>query len=148
MSTSKFTLDQETINEMVFEGTRILGITAPIKNYQFCQLLNQVMGIEFRFNPEHEIALKRKNRMYYFSMYESYEPTLSLEHYVYHNQYDGEYLLPELKHMDFIWWIKGEFIEDEKVNDITQSLRQIKGVQLVAELTPDQIKNKGHLIFE
>jgi hypothetical protein len=106
------------------------------------------MGIEFRFNPEHEIALKRKNRMYYFSMYESYEPTLSLEHYVYHNQYDGEYLLPELKHMDFIWWIKGEFIEDEKVNDITQSIRQIKGVQLVAELTPDQIKNKGHLIFE
>jgi hypothetical protein len=27
-------------------------------------------------------------------------------------------------------------------------VRGIKGVQLVAELTPDQIKNKGHLIFE
>ena len=62
--------------------------------------------------------------------------------------FDGEYLLPELKHMDFIWWIRGEWIEDEKVNDILQTVRGIKGVQLVAELTPDQIKNKGHLIFE
>ena len=57
-------------------------------------------------------------------------------------------LLPELKHMDFIWWIRGEWIEDEKVKDILYTIRNIKGVQLVAELTPEQIKNKGHLIFE
>ena len=56
--------------------------------------------------------------------------------------------MPELKHMDFIWWIRGEWIDDEKVNDILYTVRNIKGVQLVAELTPDQIKNKGHLIFE
>jgi hypothetical protein len=106
------------------------------------------MGFEFRFNPDHEIALKRKNRTYYFSMYEGNEPTTSIQHFVYHNQFDGEYLLPELKHMDFIWWIRGEWIDDEKVNDILQTVRGIKGVQMVAELTPGQIKNKGHLIFE
>ncbi len=145
---SKIILDQDAINESDFEGSRILGITAPIKNYQFCILLNQYMGFEFRFNPNHEIALKRKNRTYYFSMYEGNEPNTSIQHFVYHNQFDGEYLLPELKHMDFIWWIRGEWIEDEKVNDILQTVRGIKGVQLVAELTPDQIKNKGHLIFE
>ena len=37
---------------------------------------------------------------------------------------------------------------DEKVKDILYTIRNIKGVQLVAELTPEQIKNKGHLIFE
>jgi hypothetical protein len=50
--------------------------------------------------------------------------------------------------MDFIWWLKGDWIEDEKVKEITQTIRDIKGVQLVVELTPDQIKNKGNLIFE
>ena len=145
---SKLILDQDAINENDFEGTRILGISAPIKNYQFCILLNQYMGFEFRFNPDHEIALKRKNRTYYFSMYEGTEPTTSIQHFVYHNQFDGEYLLPELKHMDFIWWIRGEWIEDEKVNDILQTVRDIKVVKMVAELTPDQIKNKGNLIFE
>jgi hypothetical protein len=145
---SKLILDQDAINENDFEGSRILGISAPIKNYQFCILLNQYMGFEFRFNPDHEIALKRKNRTYYFSMYEGGEPTTSIQHFVYHNQFDGEYLLPELKHMDFIWWIRGEWIEDDQVNDILQRVRGIKGVQMVAELTPDQIKNKGNLIFE
>ena len=144
----KLILDQDAINENDFEGSRILGISAPIKNYQFCILLNQYMGFEFRFNPDHEIALKRKNRTYYFSMYEGTEPTTSIQHFVYQNQFDGEYLLPELKHMDFIWWIRWEWIDDEKVNDILQTVRGIKGVQMVAELTPDQIKNKGHLIFE
>jgi hypothetical protein len=145
---SKLILNQEEINEQDFEGTRILGITAPIKNFQFCLLLNQSMGFEFRFNPEHEIALKRKNRTYYFSMYEANEPNTTFQHFVYHNQYDGEYLLPELKHMDFIWWIKGAWIEDDKVKEITQTIRDIKGVQLVVELTPEHIKNKGNLIFE
>ena len=93
---SKLILDQDAINESDFEGSRILGITAPIKNYQFCILLNQYMGFEFRFNPNHEIALKRKNRTYYFSMYEGNEPNTSIQHFVYHNQFDGEYLLPEL----------------------------------------------------
>jgi hypothetical protein len=106
------------------------------------------MGFEFRFNPDHEIALKRKSRTYYFSMYEADEPNSNFQHFVYHNQYDGEYLLPELKHMDFIWWLKGDWIENEKVKEIIQTIRDIKGVQLVVELTPDQIKNKGNLIFE
>lgn len=144
---SKIILDQDAINESDFEGSRILGITAPIKNYQFCILLNQYMGFEFRFNPNHEIALKRKNRTYYFSMYEGNEPNTSIHHFVYHNQFDGEYLLPELKHMDFIWWIRGEWIEDEKVNDILQTVRGIKGVQLVAELTPIKSKIKGILFL-
>ena len=96
----------------------------------------------------HEIALKRKNRTYYFSMYEADEPNTTIQHFVYHNQYDGEYLLPELKHMDFIWWIRGDWVEDEKVKEISQTIRDIKGVQLVVELTPEHIKNKGNLIFE
>lgn len=106
------------------------------------------MGFKFRLNSDHEIALRRKNRTYYFSMYEADEPNTTIQHFVYHNQYDGEYLLPELKHMDFIWWIRGEWVEDEKVKEISQTIRDIKGVQLVVELTPEHIKNKGNLIFE
>ena len=39
-------------------------------------------------------------------------------------------------------------LEDDKVKEITQTIRDIKGVQLVVELTPEHIKNKGNLIFE
>ncbi|MFY8046089.1 MAG: IPExxxVDY family protein, partial [Chitinophagaceae bacterium] len=61
--------------------------------------------------------------------------------------FDGEYLLPEFKHLDFLWLMKGDVISEETVQAMIQSVRQINGVQLVMELSQDKIKNKGHLIF-
>jgi hypothetical protein len=68
-------------------------------------------------------------------------------HYLYNNQFDGEYLLPEFKHLDFLWLMKGDMMNDTGVIALVQSIRQIPGVQLVMELPTEKIKNKGHLIF-
>jgi hypothetical protein len=143
----KLTLDIQSLNEDFFEETRLLGIIAPIKNYQLCWQLNNLFGYDFRLNPEIEIHLLKKNRNYFFNIYESTEPASFLTHYIYHNQFDGEYLLPEFKHMDFLWLMKGDCVDDEKCNWIKQAIKSISGVQLVAELTNEQIKNKGNMVF-
>jgi hypothetical protein len=140
-------LDVEELNDDFFEDTRLLGITAPVKNYQFCLQLNNQLGYHFRLNNDIEIHLRRKERSYYFSVYQSAEPNSFLVHYLYHNQCDGEYLLPEFKHMDFLWLMKGDLVDAEKGEWIKQSVRNINGVQLVAELTNEQIKNKGNMVF-
>jgi hypothetical protein len=101
----------------------------------------------FRINNEIEIQLKKKNRDYFFSIYEYKEPTGSLEHYIYNNQFDGEYLLPEFKHLDFLWLLKGDIVTDEMLLEKMGNLRSISGVQLVLELTYEKIKNKEHLIL-
>ncbi|TAF55390.1 MAG: IPExxxVDY family protein [Sphingobacteriia bacterium] len=144
----KLRLDQDGITEEFFEDTRLLGITASVKNYQFCMLLNRNMGYDFRLNPEIEIEMRKKGRKYFFSIYQYQEPTSQLVHYLYHNHYEGEYLLPEFKHMDFLWLMKHDWVDDEKCEWITQVVRQMNGVQLVAELTHEQIRNKGNMIFE
>ena len=105
------------------------------------------MGYQFRLNNDIEIHLRKKERSYYFSVYESIVPNSFLSHYVYHNQYDGEYLLPEFRHMDFLWLMKGDFVDDEKCTWIKQTINNIAGVQLVVELTNEQIKNKGNMVF-
>jgi hypothetical protein len=92
-------------------------------------------------------VLKRKGRSYYFSVYQYKEPNTNLVHYLYQNQFDGEYLLPEFKHMDFLWLMKHEMVEEEKCNWIKQIVRNIHGVQMVVELTNEQIKNKGNMVF-
>lgn len=143
----KLTLDIQSLNEDFFEDTRLLGIIAPIKNYQLCWQLNNLLGYDFRLNPDIEIHLLKKNRNYFFNIYESTEPNSFLTHYIYHNQFDGEYLLPEFKHMDFLWLMKGDLVDDEKCNWIKQAVKSISGVQLVAELTNEQIKNKGNMVF-
>jgi hypothetical protein len=143
----KLRLDVDELNDDFFEDTRLLGITATVKNYQFCMQLNNMLGYDFRLNPEIEIHLKKKNRSYYFSIYQYKEPNTPLIHYLYQNQFDGEYLLPEFKHMDFLWLMKYDYVDNDKCNWIRQTIRNLNGVQLIVELTNEQIKNKGNMVF-
>jgi hypothetical protein len=144
---SKLILDTQDITDGFFEDTRLLGIMAPMKDYQFCWQINNILAVDFRVNNDIEIQLKKKNRNYFFSLFEYRESSTSLEHYIYNNQFDGEYLLPEFKHLDFLWLMKGDTVTDEMLQGKAESLRSINGVQLVVELTNEKIKNKEHLIF-
>ena len=81
-------VDNEALAEEFFDGTRLLGIVGPVKDYQFCWLINQAMQIDLRVNHEIEIMLTRKKRNYFFSIYEYAEPTGFLVHYLYNNQFD------------------------------------------------------------
>jgi hypothetical protein len=146
-SSMKLVLDHREMTDSFFEDTRLLGIMAPMKDYLFCWQLNQLMGVDFRINNEIEIQLKRKARDYFFTVYEYAEPHSSLVHYLYNNQYDGEYLLPEFRHLDFLWLLKGDPVGDTEMDGMLKTVRSIKGVQLVVELTNEQIRNKEHLVF-
>jgi len=143
----KLKLDIEVMAEEFFENTRLAGIVAPVKDYQFCWLLNHHFRFNFRANPEVEIQLTKKKRQYFFTIYEFSEPNSSLKHYLYNNQHDGEYLLPEFKHLDFLWLMKGDVIDTTLFNEMLQSVKTIKEVQIISELSTDKIKNKGNLIF-
>ena len=143
----KLKIDNESIAQEFFENAVLLGIVAPIKDYLFSWLLNQILGLNFRVNTDIEIQLSKQQRKYFFSIYEYAVPSTSITHYIYNNQFDGEYLLPEFKHLDFVWLIKGEFISAEELKTLMQSIKSIPGVQLVNEMTNEKIKNKQHLIF-
>ncbi len=143
----KLRLDQDSLNEDFFDNTHLLGIIAPIKNYFFCWQLNNELGIKFRLNNEVEIHLRKKKRDYYFNIYEWSEIETSVTHYLYHNQFDGEYLLPEFRNMDFLWLMKGDMVAKEKLKQIIGGIKNIPSVQLVAELTTEKIVNKGNMIF-
>jgi len=144
---SKMVLDNKGLAEAFFSDTRLLGIMASVKDYQFCWHLNNNIGLDFRVNNEIEIKWLKKKRWYYFSVYEYEEPTRFLSHYVYNTQFDGEYLLPEFKHLDFLWLMKGDEVCDEALQETIQTIRSINSVQLVTELSVHQIKNKENLIF-
>jgi hypothetical protein len=144
---NKLTLDNRELTEMFFEDTRVLGIMAPVRDYQFCWQLNSATGLDFRVNHELEIKVIRKKRDYFFTIYEYNEPTRFLSHYVYNNQFDGEYLLPEFKHLDFLWLMKGDEVCDESLQETVQTIRSIQQVQLVTELAVNKITNKENLVF-
>jgi hypothetical protein len=143
----KLKLNIEDMTDGFFEDTRLLGIVAPVKDYLLVWQLNNRLRFDFRNNHELEIQLTKKERKYFFGIYEFREPGNALQHFLYNNQFDGEYLLPEFKHLDFLWLLKGDTVADEKLSHLMNSVRSVSGVQLVMELSQDKIRNKGHLIF-
>jgi hypothetical protein len=143
----KLVLDNKNLADDFFEDTRLLGIMAPIKDYQLCWHLNHLMRMDFRVNNDIEIQLSKKDRNYFFAVYEFSEPTGSLSHYLYNNRFDGEYLLPEFKHLDFLWLMKGDIVNEESLQETINDIKEISGVQLVIELTNAKIRNKEHLVF-
>lgn len=143
----KLKLEFDDLAEEFFEETHLLGLVAPIRDYQFCWQLNHLLRFDFRVNHEIEIQLFKKKRHYFFTIYEYHQPNSSLVHYLYKNQHDGEYLLPEFKHLDYLWLLKGDVVSQEFLEDLKETIKSINGVQLVMELTNEKIKNKGHLIF-
>ena len=143
----KLKIDNETIAEEFFECTHLLGIVAPVKGHLFIWHINERLGFKFRLNNSLEIQLRKKERNFFFSIYEYEVPGCCLIHYLYNNQYDGEYLLPEFKHLDFLWLVKGEEIDRSELTLLEQSIKVLPSVQLVTEMTNEKIKNKQHLIF-
>ncbi len=147
MAVLKLELDTQEIIDNFFDDTKLLGIVTTVKDYRFCWNLNNLLGLSFRINHDIEINLKRKKRYYFFSVYEYHEPNSALCHYLYNNLYDGEYLLPEFKNLDFLWLMKNDIVTEQYLDQIKAMLRNIPGVQLVTELTNEKIKNKEYLIF-
>jgi len=143
----KLKIDNDILIEEFFENTHLLGIVAPIKNYQFIWNINQFLGFHFQVNHNLEIVLVKKSRSYFFSIYEYQIPGSSLTHFLYNNQHDGEYLLPEFKHLDFLWLTKGDDVEKAEIIALQQSIKGISAVQLVTEMTNEKIKHKQHLLF-
>lgn len=143
----KLKLNIEDMTDGFFENTRLIGIVAPVKGYQLVWQLNNRLRFDFRSNNDLEIQLTKRQRKYFFGIYEYQEPGNALQHFLYNNQFDGEYLLPEFKHLDFLWLQKGDTVPDDKLARLINSVKDIPGVQLVMELSQEKIKNKGHLIF-
>jgi len=143
----KLKISNDDLADSFFEDSHVLGVVSSLKNYQFIWHINQQLGFTFRLNSELEIELRKKTRNYFFSIYEYQIPQTSLVYYIYHNQNNGEYLLPEFKHLDFIWMIKGEDFTLKELESLQKTIKMMPSVQFVVELDQEKIKNKQHLIF-
>ncbi|CAN5336002.1 hypothetical protein BH20BAC1_BH20BAC1_11640 [soil metagenome] len=143
----KLRIDNNVMVDEFFSNTLLLGIVAPVEQYKFCWQLNQWLNFDFRINNSIEIQLNKKDRKYFFPIYEYGELAGTVHHYLYNNEDDGEYLLPEFRHLDFLWLIKDNIMSNEEKDTLIKTIRHMPVVQLILEMTNEKIKNKQHLIF-
>lgn len=143
----KLKIDYEEIATRFYDEARLMGIVAPMKSYKLCWQINRLLNFDFRVVPEMELSMEKKGRKYFFSIYVFNQPSTSASHFLYENHDDGEYLLPELKHFDYLWLIKFNKADEESMKLFISSLRTIPVLQMVTELSLEKIKNKENLFF-
>lgn len=144
---AKLKLNIDDLEDDFFSNSRLLGIMSQLKNYRFCWLVNAELKYDFRLHADTEVHLKKKERNYFFPVYRFCETDCETEHCIYHNQFEGEYLLPGFKHFDFLWLVKADLIPEEDFMSLQQNLKSISGVQLVTDLSKKKIKHKANLIL-
>jgi hypothetical protein len=147
MSALKLKLDQDQLVEDFFDSTHLVGMVSSARDYQLCWQINRQLHYQFRVNNSLEINLSKHQRSFYFTVFEFQEPTKSVAHYFYNNHCKAEFLLPELRHIDYLWLIKGDYYQLQDVKKLIEELRHVELVQLVSLLDLREIKNKVNLIF-
>lgn len=144
---AKLTVDNNQLAIEFFEDARLLGIQSPLEPHKFVWMINRIFGYHFTYQHEGEIRLRSLKRNYEFPVYFYKEELLEVAHLLYVNEDDGKHLLPELKHIDYLWLLKGAFPDEEFIQALLRELRKLDQVQLVMELTNEKIKNKEHLVL-
>lgn len=144
---ARLTIDNNQLANEFFEDARLLGIQCPAETTRFVWMVNRIFGYRFQYQHDGEIKLSAQKRNYEFPVYTCKEPNMELVHLLYVNGDDGKHLLPELRHIDYLWLLKGELSDESFIVALMQELRRMDQVQLVMELTNEKIKNKEHLVL-
>jgi hypothetical protein len=144
---AKLIIDNSQIAEDFFEDAKLLGIQCPVEAHRFVWMANRHFGYRFIYQNEGERKLRSQKRDYEFPFYHCREANMEIDHYLYVNNDDGKHLLSELKHIDFLWLLKGSAFENGFLIILMNELKKMDQVQLVIELTNEKIKHKEHLVI-
>ena len=108
--------------------------------------INQEFNFNFERVDNHAILSKKTGKSAEFAMY-SYddEDTFYLYHLI-SNKSEHEVLLEELKNIDYLVMIQGDFTSAFS-NSFQNRLKNIDNIQGVFKIDPSGLKNRENLVF-
>lgn len=143
---AKFVLDTAAMQEDFFADTALIGIVSSLPIYRFCWLLNQSMGLDFKRSPDLDPIVEANSQEIYFSIYQYCLPATSNRQSIYKLKSGNEVLLPEIKHLDYLWLIESSDAAND-AQKFMETLRNMADIQLAQILSPDKLKNLNHLLI-
>lgn len=140
-------LDLSILEDDFFNDIRLIGISSALQCFELCLQLNKKMGYNFKLNPNIQLEYFKNKRKYYFKVYQSNDTKNQTKHYLYVNVDDGQYLMPEIKNVDYIFMIKSNITNNEHFKNILQNIKSFSFIQLAFEIYKKQLKNPSNLMF-
>jgi hypothetical protein len=135
-------LDVAAIEEDFFEDASIYGLRFAEEAYYCAWFLNTNYGTRFVRNKQFFLTSEQG-----YDLYEFYDPKTSLEHLLYTNQKQGNYMMRELRGYHFFWIVKGEDYAYIFMNDLLAKMKK-DGIGIeIQSIDIDKITNKSLFIF-
>lgn len=125
----------------------LITISCPLKDYRICHFINKFSGLNLEKADDHRVFIPQYHKTFPFSFYQFVDDDRETEYYLLSNRGDGEgVLVPEMKTSDYFLIIKN-FIDDEDLQLLLQSINQIAEVVVASEIRPEKLKSRENLIF-
>ena len=123
----------------------LLGISCHVKDYRISFLLNKHLGYDFQKMEDLNITLASKKNPAEFSLYYYHDEDYFNKYYLLANRSQDLVMAPEIKQVDFLLLIEGEFRKALK-DRLIKSIREIPNVLTAYEVKFAEIKNHETLL--
>jgi hypothetical protein len=123
----------------------LIGISCHVKDYRISFLLNKHIGSEFLKMEDLKITLNNKKDPAEFSFYYYPDEDYFNTYYLVANRCQEYVLAPEIKQVDFLMIVEGEFRKPRK-DKLIKCIRTIPNVLTAFEIKFTEIKNYETLL--
>lgn len=140
---AKFTLDTDDTGEPDF---LLVGICSHAKSYRLCWSLNQNMALKLvDMGQPIVITNPRKKTSVSFDVYNCHDEESRINYYLICNKSGDGYLLPELKHVDYLLMLKENLYIN--LSDTIRRVRRSDQVLTAFPIGPEEIRSMENLLF-
>lgn len=123
----------------------LLGISSSENDYRLSWEINKKLKISLKKSTDH--VIKRKETEQFFPVYMFDDDELYIQYFLIGNHCENGYLIEELRNIDYFLQIHGD-LTDRQQEQISSSVRNIKGITGLFKLDVNTLKSKNKLIIE
>jgi len=129
-------------NEINF---KIIGISSHENDYRIVWAINEKLGVQFVKVDNLVIHQAKLKEDLEFSRYLLDDEERYLKFYLISNRCPNGFLFPEVKNLDFILQVIGEFPASD-LKDLEKRIKSIEVVSTAIILQPEKIKGIGNIL--
>lgn len=127
------------------EDFLMFGLVCGERPHRLAWMMNETGTFHFvRLNDIHFYG--KANAEYFFPRFRYTDEINHLDYHLLGNKDEGQFLIPELRHVDYLLILKGA-IDYFDAKEFIQQTKNLETVQLVTELNPAVLKSRENLIL-
>ena len=121
-----------------------IAVLAKVK--VFIWKINQAFNFAFERSENHKVLSKNGEKELGFSHYTFNDEDTFLFYRLLSNKTDKGVLLEELKNIDYLFIVQGEF-QESFVTGLIANLKSVEHIQGVFHISPASLKSRDRLLF-